>query len=347
MPLTGQQTTYLAGEFDSQWDIPKLDMFASSLNVNLNNLAPDGKMFDRALKFVTHLNQAMPPRDRELLQELSRQGNARLKAVADDLLRPTYYSPSGDPHDAILLGKTVFVDRANLRQVMRDFTNPSAFTTRVLIVRGDQPCGKSYSWEFLRHLAVSSVGAVPQRLRLKDTRFTPKQIFEQVGFLLDLDRSGLPSMTDEPQLARIDPLINWFKGQVVKLQRPYWLVIDDLNDPTTTPAMLDAVYALAYSIEETKPANLWVALLGYNVPITDPDLHFVAQEDARFPDASFVAEHFESVAKAGPVPLTHDMARQMAELLFSKFPKLDKESMINLRDSIQTIGEKLKLGQQP
>jgi hypothetical protein len=281
------------------------------------------------------------------LEELRRRGNAKLKEVANELLKPTFYSPTGDPHDAIVLGRTAFVDRANLRQVVHDFTNPSPFTTRVLIVRGDQPCGKSYSWEFLRHLAVSIVGAVPQRLRLKNTGFTPREIFVQVGLLLDLGLSGLPSMRDEPQLARITPLINWFKGQMVTLQKRYWLVIDDLNDASTTPDLRAAAYALALSIEESKPDNLWIALLGYNEPIIDEDLIYVAQEDAQFPGASFIAEHFEHIANAGPKPLTSVTALRMAKRLCAKFPKLDKESMIKLRVSIENIGEKLKLGQQP
>jgi hypothetical protein len=154
-------------------------------------------------------------------------------------------------------------------------------------------------------------------------------------------------MTDDPQLARIDPLINWFKGQLVNLKKPYWLVIDDLNDPSTTPSMREAAYAIAYVVEELKPQNLWVTLLGYNPPVTDPELRHIVQDDPRFPDAVTVAKHFQSVAKAGPAPLTHDKARQMADLLLVKFAKLDKESMIKLTEMIEGIGEKLKLGLQP
>ena len=347
MPLTPKQVKDLAEQLVQVWDLNHLVLFSDGLSINFNNLAPGRPLEEQAFRFIHEMNSRVPPRDGELLEELRLRGNARLKAVAAELLRPTFYSSTGDAHDAIVLGKTAFVNRANLRQEVRDFTNPSQFTTRVLIVRGDQPCGKSYTWEFLRHLAVSTVGAVPQRLRLKDTRFTPRQIFEQIGLLLLLDRSGLPSMTDEPQLARIDPLINWFKGQVVKLEKPYWLVIDDLNDPSTTPAMREAAYALAYAVEEIKPQNLWVALLGYNVPVTDFELRHIAQEDARFPDAPTVAEYFEIIAKAGPKPLTRNMARQMADILFAKFAKLDKESMIKVTGAIERSGEKLKLGLQP
>lgn len=347
MPLTGTQIVNLAEQLGQEWNLPTLEMFASALNVKLDSLAPSGNVKQRALALINHINGGLPPRDGELLEALRLKGNAKLKAVAAELLKPAFFSPTGDAHDAITLGRTAFVDRSNLRQVVRDFTLSSAYTTHVLIVRGDQPCGKSYSWEYLRHLAVTTAGAIPMRLRLKDTRFTPRQIFEQVGLLLRLDRSGMPAMTDEPQLARIDALITWFKGQVVMLPQPYWLVIDDLNDPSVTPAMRETAYALAYAVEEIKPQNLWVALLGYNAPITDSDLRYIAQEDAKFPDASAVAEHFESIAKAGPLPLAHDVACQIADLVFAKVAKLDKESMVKITQSIERIGEKLLLGQQP
>jgi hypothetical protein len=348
MPLTGQQITRLAQVFVEQWDLPRLIVFTDGLNFDLNNEAPSGSVKERAIIFIGKMNSSLPPRDRELLEQLRLYGNATLKAVASELLAPTFYSPSltNDPHDAILLGRAAFVDRADLRQIITEFTQPTPFTTRLLIIRGDQPGGKSYSWEYLRHLAVSSVGATPQRLRLENKDYTPRQLLEQVGFLLGLDTSGMPQMTDEPQLVRIDPLINWFKGKLPTLKQAYWLVIDDLNADSVTPAMREAAYAIASAAEEAK-SNLWVALLGYNMPITDPELRFIAQEDARFPDAKLVAKHFQDIAMRSPVPLALERAQEIANLLFSKFSTINKESMIQLTPLIEKIGEKLLVGQQP
>jgi hypothetical protein len=345
MPLTGQQITRLAQVFDEQWDLPRLIMFANGLNVNLNNLAPSGTLKERAMKFISEMNSSFPPRDRELLEQLSRRGNTALQAVANELLAPTFYSLTGDPHDAIVLGRRAFVDRTDLRQTIRDFTKPTNYTSRLLIIRGEEPGGKSYSWEFLRHLALG-MGVEPQRLQLKNTGYTPRQLLEQVSLLLGLDTSGIPQMTDKPQLARIDPLINWFKGKLPTLTRPQWLVIDDLNDASVTPAMREAAYALGCCAEEAK-RNLWVALLGYNTPLTDAHPLDILQEDARFFDAMLVAKHFEDIASTSPRPLTHTRAQEIADLLFTKFPKIDKESMIVLTPLIEQMGEKLRVGQQP
>jgi hypothetical protein len=347
--MTGAQINRLADELDRQWDIPALRLFASDhLDLSLDNLAPEGGLKERAVKLITYLNSRLPPRDRELLEGLRDRQNARLRDVANDLLKPPFFSPrNDDPHHAIVLGRAAFVDRAELREKLREFTNPSANTTRVLITRGDEPCGKSYSWAFLRHLAATTVGAIPQRLQLSGTSYSPKQFVEQAFALLGLNQAALPPMTDNPQFARIDPLINAFKGQIVQMPRRYWLVIDDLNDPSVTPPIREIAYAIAYSVEDIRPDNLWVALLGYNTQITDPDLQWVAQDDARFPDGALLAEHFQGMAEVGPTPLTPQRAREYADLLLAKFPELTKEAMTSLTPLIGDMGEKLRRGERP
>lgn len=348
MPLTGSQVSTLVSALDAEWDLPALSLLAADLEVNLLNEAPGATAKEAALKLVTLLNTSMPPRDAELLERLRERGNARLKAVVAELLTPGFFSPTDDPHDAILLGRTAFVDRADLRARLREFTNPSPYTTRVLVVSGNEPCGKSYTWEFLRHLAWVTVGAKAHRLRLRATGYTPRQLVEEAFALLRLDKSGLPPMTDDPQLARIEPLITEFKGQVATMgEQRYWLVIDDLNDASVLPATAETAFALAQAVEEVKPDQLWLALLGYNAPITDSELRYVAKDDPRFPDPDGVAEHFRCIAEVSPKPLTPERALEIATVMFSKYAQLDKAAMIELTPELEQMGEKLRLGEQP
>lgn len=346
MILSGAQIIRLADEIEAQSSLANLVMQASDLEVNLPNLAPNVNLKESAIKLLTHLNSQMPPRVDQFLELLSKGNNARLRAVATELLTPTYYSPTGNAHDAILLGKTAFVARDDLRRVLREFTNPSPVTTRVLVVRGDEPGGKSYSWQFLRHLA-SVFGCYPVPLRLKRTSYTPRKLLEQVYHLLGLDPATIPELTDDPQLARIDSLINAFTGKITTLTKRYWLVIDDINDPSVTPAIRDMAYALAYSVEDVKPENLWIALIGYNLPIADPELRHVAVDEAEFPSPASVAKHLALISNHGPAPLTTERAQEIADLLFSKFPKLDKQAMIQLTSDFEVMGEKLEKGLQP
>jgi hypothetical protein len=170
---------------------------------------------------------------------------------------------------------------------------------------------------------------------------------EQVFLLLDLDQSVLPQLTDDPQLARIEPLINAFIGKLPSIKNRIWLVVDDLNEPDVTPAIRDTALAMARAVELQKPENLWLALLGYNAEIQDPDLLRAAVDHAEFPNAKFVADHLVLVAGASPVPLTAQRAKEIADLLFVKYPGRDKVSMTKMTLEIERLGEKLKAGQQP
>ena len=346
MILNGAQIIRLAEEIETQSSLPNLTMQADLVDIRLPNIAPGLGLKESAIKLLTTLNSQIPPKVDQFLEILTKGNNARLRTMAAELLTPTYYSPTGSAHDAILIGKSAFVARDDLRKVLQEFTYWTPATTRVLIVRGEEPGGKSYSWQFLRHLA-AAFGFYAVRLRLKGTSYQPRELFEQVYLLLGLDPATIPELKDDPQLARIDSYINAFKGKLIALTKRYWLVIDDINDPSVTPAIRDTVYQIAYSVEDLKSENLWVALIGYNVPIADPDLKYVAVDEAEFPSPAMVARHFAWISDHSPVPLTSNRAREIADLLFSKYPKLDKEAMIQLTTLFESMGEKLQKGLQP
>jgi len=346
MILNSAQIAELADQIANKSSLQKLTLYAGEVGINLPDLAPGLPLRQAAIKLITELHNRTPPIIDQLLDVLRVKGNAALKATANELLKPNYYSPTGDAHDAIILGKTAFVARDDLRTGIREFTNPSQFSTRVLIVRGAEPGGKSYSWEFLRHLAFG-VGAVPLKLRLKGTSYTPRQFMQQVYRLLELNPEALPDLTDSPQLARIDALINDFKGRLNSLKERYWLVIDDLNDPGITKPVVETAYAIAYEVEDMRPAKLWVALLGYNDEIVDVNLRHAVKDDAEFPQPPLVAKFLELVSGNSPVQLSSARAKEIADLLFKKFGKLDKEAMMRLTIDLENLGQKLQKGLQP
>ena len=348
MPLTGLEISRLADVIFQEWDVNKLNTFASDLDENLGAVAPDGDVKQRAVKLIAHLNSASPrPRDREFLEQLRLVPNGRLRKAAEDLLIPSYLSLTGEPEDAILLGRTAFVDREPLRTKVREFTNPNPNTTRLLVVRGDgNSFGRSYTWFFLRHLATVTVGATPLRLRLEGTNYTPRQLVEKVFALLLLDTAKLPPQLDNPQLAKIDPLINVFEGLLVRLERPYWLVIDDLDGPVQLE-VLETVLAIASSVEELRPDKLWIALLGYKDEITSRELDYRAEDNAQFPDAGLLAQHLKDVASSSPQLLDDVNAAAYARDLMGKCGGRTREGMIQLTRDVEVLGEKLRQGERP
>lgn len=344
MPLSGLQIAQLAEVLYEHFNQPALGLFAKDLGIDITKIAPYSEFKEVAVRFIQEMNSAQPPRDGELLEALRKKGNSAVRNFADQLLAPPFFSPTADAHDAVVLGKAAFVDRAELRRELREFTKPNANSTRVIIIRGEQPGGKSYSWEFLRHLARTCVGVTPYRLSLAGAEYNPSTLLEAIFHLLDMNPANLTPMISNQPPCRINALINVFKGQLCKLSRPYWLVIDDLNDESVTPPVRETAYAIAHAVEDSRSENLWIALLGYNSTITDPELRLCARDNAQFPSASLLADYFQLMAEAGPELLTRPMAQQYADTLLAKFPDLTKEDMMRLTPLILKTGQMLRQG---
>jgi hypothetical protein len=208
------------------------------------------------------------------------------------------------------------------------------------------PGGKTYSWEYLRHLALE-VGAVPQPLRLKDVAYEPRDLVYAVGQLLQLDVRALPRLADRPQHMRMNVLLTWFQGQLADVKRPYWLVVDDLNEPSVSREIRACVYRMAKIVEQIKPNNLWVALLGYNEQITDREMRDCVRDLAAFPTPTMFANDFVRLAHSSPAPLTKSKAESYAKLLFSKYRVVDRTAMEDLTRAAEGLGQKLLQGLQP
>lgn len=347
MPLSDRQIGDLARAIDAYLSLADLIQLADEIDIKLGNIAPDGSVQTRAEALLKYLNAARPPRDRELLEAISAKGPGQistgLKNLANQLLTPTYHPPNA--RDALLLGRTGFFGRDDLRAGVTEFTNPSPFTSRVLIVQGNGPGGKTYTWEYLRHLAVEA-SAVPLLLRLKDGAYEPRSFVHAVGQLLRLNTLTLPQLADEPQLMRMNALVNWFQGELVDLKHAYWLVIDDLNEPDVTPEVRACAYALASTVERVKPNHLWMALLGYNDPITEREMRYCVRDVAAFPTADVLAKNFVSLAAVSQVPLIPTRATEYAQLLFSKYQTIDRTAMEELTAAAEGLGQKLLQGLQ-
>lgn len=346
MRLTGKEVDELVDEIVRQLDRPMLTTFLSDhMEMSLANETPNGAAFrTEAMTVINLLNNAQPPRNSTFLLEQLRTNapNLALRTLATRLLTPTYFSPTNNVVDAILLGQVPFVDRKPTRELLREFVHPSHVTPRVLVVRGDRPSGKSYTWEFLRHLAYET-GATPQRLRLADTGYTPRQVAADIVRLVGCPQMPLPPMADDPQDTHVQPLVNSLVGLIPALPRRYWLVLDDLNHDSVGKPVREFAYAFALAVEDNRHENLHLALLGYNDPIVHTGLKG-RTDHPRFPDVGLLAEHLAHMAAAGDKPLSVELATRYAELLLERHSPLSKESMQLLTDDIRTMGCRLREG---
>jgi hypothetical protein len=354
MPLIQEQIEELAEAIHGNWDLEKLGLFTSLLEYNLKNEVTTGSVKFRALKFISDMNSRQPPHDHQMLGKLANLTdpllqNEELQTLAKNLLEPPFISTNGnDPYYAIVLGKPAFLDRKYLRDEIPEFTNPGKDTTRVLIVRGEKPGGKSHTYFFLQHLAFNVAGARFHSINLVDSKPDPRQLFKDVGSELrfDLSDNVFPKIKDDPQEAKLQSYGSWLGGQIDTLQEPHWLVIDDLNHPEVTEPAREAAYELAKQAE-IKKGNLWVALLGYNKPITDDKLEYIAEDEARFPNRESIIEYFCLLSNRGGLNVEKIEAGTWIDLLCNNMASLDKEGMKNLKKKIEKLGKRLLKGKKP
>ena len=174
--LNGEEVSWLANELDQAWTVDKLSVFLSDeLDIDFTKLAPGLGLKERVVELVKVLTKDLPMRDREFLEKLEAVGNAQLKNAARKLLQPSYLSPTKDPLDAILLGAEAFVDQRRSEEGTAQVHEPLAVHHARADHPGGRPCGKSYSWSFLRHLAWASVGATAIPVPLCRTGYTQPQ----------------------------------------------------------------------------------------------------------------------------------------------------------------------------
>ncbi|MFN2141835.1 MAG: hypothetical protein ACK2U5_15210 [Candidatus Promineifilaceae bacterium] len=349
MSLRPKQINDLVDAF-SAWSLPRLREFAQLLDYDLAKEAPNcANIRLCARAFISAMNAARPPRDREMLELLQTEGNAALRNLATLLLEPDYVpTVENDFYSAISLGETAFIGRDGLRREIRNFTNEGVYSTRVLVVSGSDPCGKSYTYCYLKHLADKVGAEFADPLNVRQRNPTTREFFEAVGrkLRLNMKETDFPEAEDDPQEAKVWPYSDWLDGQIDTLEEPRWLTIDELNHPEVGRPALEAAFELA-RLAESKQKNLWVALLGYNDPTVAATLKQAVKEQPRFPNAAEVVTYFKRMAQEGQLQLQAGEALGWAQALFPAGATIDKEFMENTIREIERQGNNLARGIRP
>ncbi|MGB8860311.1 MAG: hypothetical protein WCC60_13680 [Ilumatobacteraceae bacterium] len=337
MPIQRAEIKQIARAISDGWTGSELALKLNDhLGVSLADVMPPAETYpEGVVKVVCNLCARQPSLRAPLLWLMRDHGTSDMVTVAVELLTPSYFSPSGLPIDAMTLGPRSFIDRADLRQRLAAFEQPSLYTSRVAVIAGEQPGGKSYSWYFLQHLAAAwGVGNIQSLSLSKLSPLSPYHLVASALQLLHLEGVSLPPFIDTPQLAHVNPLEIAFQGALPQLEDRFWLVIDDLNDVAVDTIVKEMAYAMARAAEQLK-SNLFVVLIGYNQPIMDELFSFAVRDSARFPDASEIAHHVTQLVNRGGVELvTSEEVLQRAEKLLLDLPQPSREQMLLMRNTI-------------
>ncbi|KQV04419.1 MULTISPECIES: effector-associated domain EAD1-containing protein [unclassified Kitasatospora] len=265
-----------------------------------------------------------------------------VREVADELLRGQG-SPAmqPDPFLTDLVGQRLYVDRTLLRSHFKDLV--SASKSRVLVVTGQRPCGKSFTYFFVTHIAARLGTFRPVLLDLADWNSEPCTPYGLMASIAKQLRLGAPTMDQyAPGAAQAVGLVDWLVGE---LNHPspkcqYVFVIDGLDRVLVLEETGNLLALLAGAALREKIPGLRVVLLGYSRFDLSP-LDSVLTEDVRPIDEPVICDLFLRLADLAEVDLDREGAELAAKHVFRLLPKDPRQRIGRMSEVIRTVEVRL------
>ncbi|WP_230883152.1 trypsin-like peptidase domain-containing protein [Streptomyces venezuelae] len=174
-----------------------------------------------------------------------------------------------DPFDSMLLkhGTEAFLGRSELREKLRGFLADPEQT--VLVVDGPPDSGRSYTYEFIRHLG-QHYGFRPVRVTLSRTSTAARLMERLAAFVAGpgADEVSLnPTRLNDP-LPSFEDAAHRIVGRATTAAESFWIVLDDCDRLDPNSDVWDCVGVLARAVYEHTPVRKEtvprLVLLGYS-----------------------------------------------------------------------------------
>lgn len=146
-------------------------------------------------------------------------------------------------------GTEAFIDRQGLRETLRRFiADPDKF---ILLVDGEPDSGRSYTYNFLRHIGQHS-GFRPVRVTLSRTSTAAKVVRRLADFVADPAAGASPlNPTDlNDPLPSNEEAAHWVAGRATAIDERLWLVLDECDKLDPSSDVWDFIGQLATAIYE-------------------------------------------------------------------------------------------------
>jgi hypothetical protein len=171
----------------------------------------------------------VPPALVELLTNLIPH-DAEIATILNRIKTPPPAAP--DPFDdQILSSKMPFLDRQQTRAALRALVQPFP-TQPVVVVTGDKKTGKSYTSEFIAHLAGKVEGMLHCKVEISPTEGASvgaKEIARELVVCLGGNLRDEPPATTN-MVAYVRDLVNWVIAEASKDAIRWWIVIDGFTN---------------------------------------------------------------------------------------------------------------------
>ncbi|MGW1765605.1 hypothetical protein ACWCQL_16225, partial [Streptomyces sp. NPDC002073] len=238
-------------------------------------------------KELVYRSRASFAGERLLLEVLSRQDRltvrqpegGQLQAFLADLAQNEHlHLAGGDPFLTTVLrsGSDVFIDRADLRRRLKEFTEDPEKT--VFVVDGDPGTGRSYTFHLIRHIAQHS-RFTPARVKLDNT-MTAASVMRVLNSFVPYPHQNRRPASPDPDNASLNPArlndalpslnedVHDLVGRATDASDTYWFILDECDKLDATSDVWDCIGKLALAIFEHSSGPGHVAprlvLLGYS-----------------------------------------------------------------------------------
>jgi hypothetical protein len=288
---------------------------------------------------VRALSQHDSPPDATAVSE---SGNVSLGAVAPESHTATSIgsdiSPMADPYLSQMIGgQQPFIDRSALHGYFKDLL--SGTTSRVLVVTGDRPCGKSYTWFFISQPELLA-GFTPVLVDLSEAKepYSPVEVMSSIALQLHLEEPAIDRHAQQTAQAR--RLRDWLVGQLQQNNPDgrWLLVFDSLDHVGQQEETLQLIELLAGAAIRQRLPGLRVILLGYaNRLLIDP-LESVLTEQVGDIGEPELREFFRMLAQQAKLPIRDDAIDLAVHGVLSRLPEDRGPKLRKLPETVREVG---------
>lgn len=254
---------------------------------------------------------------------------------------PGATSPSAltvvDPYACQLVGEQIFIDRTMLRAHLKDLL--SASPSRVLVVTGARPCGKSYTWFYVRQPELLGE-AVPVLIDLSEWTepVPPLDVMSSIALQLGLSEPAIDQHAQGAAQAR--RLRDWLVGQLRPQEDSgrWLLVFDSLDHAAQRDETLQLIEFLARAAITQRPPGLRMILLGYVNRLPVDPLDTVLTETIEDIGEPELRGFYQALARQAGVTIAEDGIELAARDVLDRLPTDRGRKLSELAKTVREVG---------
>jgi hypothetical protein len=240
-------------------------------------------------------------RERELITaaRTAKPGNRTLEGIATNALKyldeaaplPWYESPN-PLRTCFISSDKGLVNRVDLRDHVSELMGRDG--ARTLVVRGEAGSGRSYSMDFIRFIEgkCREFNVAYVDLTEAGADIAPDELIRNIAYVMGLGEKvrDIPPQQEQAVRWNLD-LRAWLFGQLRTWEKPWWLVIDGIDQVKPRADTRDLIMKLVQEAETTEP--LRVVLLACSEPL--PNRVRVRTEEIRAITDDVLSTFFKDV----------------------------------------------------